>query len=443
MLFRRYGTFTGGIDLPDEKRRTLNEPIRPCPSSGRLLVPTAYNAGKPADPVVAVGEAVQAGQKIAAGADGGIDVFAPLSGRVARMTRAWVADADELVQVPAVEMTNLSEPTGLDPADERWAWQAAGGDGLLQRIAESSLATFRRRALPLTVWLQAACGCRKLVVNAMEGQPMVTADHRLLAEHGGAVLAGMLILGRAIEAADLILAVDWRRTDAYQGLVAPAGQHGITRIALPHKYPIGADPILVKVLTRREIPLGRAGTAIGVAVIDAATCLAVYRAVACGCPPTARVVTLAGPGMPQPGNYWAPFGTPYGDLVGRDAAGPLIHGGPMTGLQVRQDTVVGPATNAVLALASPLPAAPSACIRCGWCTDHCPARLNVAALNDAYELKLIDEARRSGVQACVGCGTCAYVCPARLPLARRMKELCRVVRSVQEDMPLFAAGPQA
>ena len=38
--------------------------------------------------------------------------------------------------------------------------------------------------------------------------------------------------------------MDWRRTDAYQALVEPAGRLGITRVALPHKYPVGADPIL-------------------------------------------------------------------------------------------------------------------------------------------------------------------------------------------------------
>ena len=39
---------------------------------------------------------------------------------------------------------------------------------------------------------------------------------------------------------------------------------------------------------------------------------------------------------------------------------------------------------------------------------------------------------------CINCGTCTYVCPARLPLAQRVKELREVVRSLNEDMPLFA-----
>ena len=402
------------------------------------MVPLAPCANGSAELVVPIGADVRAGERIAVGTNGGVDVFAPLSGRLAGTGRARVALGDDVAGVPAAEVTDLADPPGLEPAEAQWDWQAAGGRELSARLAASGLLTLRRRPIPLGVWLGAVRGCRTLVVNAMENQPMVAADHRLLVEHGRDVLAGMLILARAIEASALTLAVDWRRTDAYQALVEPAGRFGITRVALPHKYPIGADPILVKVLTRKEIPLGCTAADVGVAVIDAATCFAAYRAVACACPPTGRVATVAGAGPVRPGNYWVPFGMPCGDLVGQDDAGLVVHGGPMTGVRVQEGTVVGPATNALLALASAQPEASSPCIRCGWCTDHCPARLNVAALNDVYELKLIDESRRSGVLACVGCGTCTYVCPARLPLAQRVKELRQVVRSLEEDMPLFA-----
>jgi Na+-translocating ferredoxin:NAD+ oxidoreductase subunit C len=81
----------------------------------------------------------------------------------------------------------------------------------------------------------------------------------------------------------------------------------------------------------------------------------------------------------------------------------------------------------VLAI-EPAPMPPSSpCIRCGWCTDYCPARLNVAALNDRFELGLLHRLRATGVQACVECGICSYVCPARLPLSHRVGQLRRAL----------------
>ncbi len=67
----------------------------------------------------------------------------------------------------------------------------------------------------------------------------------------------------------------------------------------------------------------------------------------------------------------------------------------MVGLRCLPTAVVTPATDALLAIDEAPPAVPTPCIRCGWCTDHCPARLNVAILNDDFELSLVDHARAS------------------------------------------------
>ena len=92
---------------------------------------------------------------------------------------------------------------------------------------------------------------------------------------------------------------------------------------------------------------------------------------------------------------------------------------------INVEAVVTPATDALLAIGLTEAEPAGACIRCGWCTDHCPARLNVAALNDAYELGMVDLADRAGVRACVQCAVCSYVCPARLPLTVRVRQLKR------------------
>ncbi|MCK5557491.1 MAG: 4Fe-4S dicluster domain-containing protein, partial [Candidatus Hydrogenedentes bacterium] len=83
------------------------------------------------------------------------------------------------------------------------------------------------------------------------------------------------------------------------------------------------------------------------------------------------------------------------------------------------------------------------CIRCGWCRDHCPARLNVAVLNDLYELGQIESADKAGALACVECGVCSYICPARLPLAERLRQLKRTVLRTRQTMPLFHEPPGA
>jgi len=440
MLFRRYGSFAGGIDLPDEKQPTLDRAIEPYRPAGRIRVPLAPCDSKVASALVEVGEQVRPGQRIAKTASRtGVDVFSPLGGRVVGLTTAEVAAGDEFLPCPAVEIAPDDRWTGIGPQASVFDWRSSDCTGLRERLASGSLTTFRRPTEALMRWINRARskGCETLVANVMECQPYVTADHRLLVEHGPDVIRGLAILGRAIEAKDIILAADSRRTGDYQRLSEAGTAHKIARIALPRKYPTGADPMLIKVLTRREVPPGGSTMDVGAAVIDAATCFAVYRWAACDVPPTGRVVTVAGPNAPNAGNYWVPFGTRCLELVA-EADQPVIHNGPMSGIRCSPEAVVSPSTNAVLALAAPAPAPASACIRCSWCTDHCPARLNVALLNDAFELGRIDQARKLIAPACVECGVCTYVCPARLPLSQRVKQLKRAIRGIETSMPLFA-----
>jgi len=426
MQLRRYGTFTGGIDLPDEKRITEALPIRPCPRLTRLRVPLAPCGGAAAEPIVPVGRQVLAGEKLAAapGPDG-VDIFAPLAGRVVGLTQVDAAANGAFVTGPAIELADLAETQAIHEMVPTFDWRAASAETLCMRMGEAGLMVYGRRPQPLLRFVQRARAkaCGLLVANVMEGQPYVTADHRLLVEHGVEVIRGLHLLAQVMKIGQIVLAADQRYTDRYRQLVGPARSYGINRVALPHKYPVGAPAMLTKILARRELPPGGTTMDVGVAMVDAATCFAAYRGVACDLPPTARVVTLAGERIERPGNYWVPLGAGCVELT--DGAGPpVIHGGPMVGLRCDDEAVVGPGTDAVLAVEAAPVKPPSPCIRCGWCTDHCPARLNVAALNDAFELGRIDHAHRGlCVTACVECGVCTYICPARLPLSQRVKQL--------------------
>lgn len=439
MIFRRYGNFAGGIQLPEEKQATQDLPIRQCPIPQRLRVPLTYCAARPAEPLVEVGASVKASGKIAAAADAGsMHIFAPLSGRVAGLTVVSVAGPDGFVRCPAIELTQLSE-TPETPRQSPFEWRHASCEQLLSRLGGAGAMTHRQPTESLRRWADRAQqkGCTILIANAMEPQPYVTADHRMLIDNGTDVITGLAILAKVIGADRVMLAADRRRTDKYRRILARARRLRINLVALQCKYPTGADKILLKVLTGKEVPPGREPMDVGVAVTDVATCLSVYRAAVYGEPATGRVVTVSGERASNPGNFYVPFGASYRELTGA-VDSPIIHGGPMNGLRCPEDAVVGPSSDAVLAIDSPAPAAATPCIRCGWCTDHCPARLNVAVLNDVYELGQMDQARRLSAEACIGCGVCSYICPARLPLSQRVKQLTRSITAERREMPLFA-----
>ncbi len=434
MLLRRHADFTGGIDLPDEKRATIADPIRTCPLPERLFVPLSLDAGPPAEPIVQPGQRVAAAEALTGPADERPAVFAPTDAEVVSISStADIATASGFVSVTAIELACLDAPPHPPQNDD---------DGVLsldpeiirQRIADSGLTMFRQPMGPLATWVgrAAQARCQLLVANAIEDQPHITADHRILAENGRDVLLGLALLARAIDAERVAVAVDHHYTDAYRHIVSTAETYGIERMALPRKYPVGADVLLLKVLTGVETPLGAEPLDVGAAFVDVSTLLALCRFLRDTHRTCRRVVTVAGQQIVRPANYLVPFGMRCTEVA--QAASPsLVHGGVMTGFACTPNAVVTPATNAILGLGVPEPSSPKTCIRCGWCTDHCPMRLNVASLNDAFELVDLSSADRSGAPACIGCGVCSYVCPARLPLTQRVNELRRVLAQLAAE----------
>lgn len=442
MRVQRFGTFVGGIDLPDEKAAPRDAAIEPSPRPQRLRVPLDPCGLGDAVAEAVVGQAVRAGERIGR-AGGDLPVFAPLDGRVTALTPAALAGGRGTCRVcPGVEIEPTAEP---QPWPEPAAMDELPGEppeSLLTRFAEGGLVTLSPRPAPLHRWCAAdrAAGVDVLIVNALENQPWLSAGHRLLVERGSEVVAGMSILAAVLGVRHVMLAVDLRRTGEYRSIVRGRRPHPFHPVGIEPKYPAGADVILTKLLTRREVPPGGRPLDVGVATVTAATCVAVAQWILSGRPLTARVVTVAGHGVAEPGNLLVPLGAFADELLATRGAPAervrRIHGGPMTGTSLGGGTVVGPATDALLTLPPPRDVEKTAttCIRCSWCTDHCPVRLNVAALNDFYELGRIDRAEQYSVSACIGCGVCTYVCPAKLPLTDRMTQLrCALRRRHGED----------
>lgn len=439
MARHRYGTFSGGITLPAEKQATIDQPVQTPPTPALLRVPLGLGEGPAAEPVVSIGQCVRAGDRLASAAAGGIDVFAPVDATVGPIETVLIESGRSLFRAPAIRLEQPGDLPSLDrtPAEEDWT--ALDGGAIRDRLAESHLPRQHGRPGPLIDWVD-RCRARPpqlLVLNGMEDQPYVTAEHRLLAEFGAEVVAGLVILGKACQAERLTIAVTMAHAEEYPELLSGTSEFDIERVALPPKYPIGADHLLLKVLTRREVPMGGSPGDIGAAVIDASTCLATYRWVACRQRLTGRVVTVSGDRAERQGNVYVPYGMGVVDLL-PSAEPPYVLRGPMIGCVIDADAVIAPTTDAVLALDPTPQGRPSQCIRCGWCRDHCPARLNVAQLNDCYELAQLDRADLGGAMSCIGCGVCSYLCPARLNLAQRVGQLKRAILDIHRSAPLLA-----
>ena len=88
--------------------------------------------------------------------------------------------------------------------------------------------------------------------------------------------------------------------------------------------------------------------------------------------------------------------------------------------------VIGTYNNALTVLKH-VPVKAIACLRCGKCSDHCPAGLQPVRINMAEKSKDTDALKKLGVMDCVECGMCTYICPSKIDVTEGVRRAKRIM----------------
>ena len=266
-----------------------------------------------------------------------------------------------------------------------------------------------------------------LIINAAECEPYLTSDHRVMVEYPERVIQGIRIMMRALGVKRGVIGIERNKPDAITALdrVLPR-DIDITILPLTVKYPQGAEKMLIKALTGREVPSGKLPSSVGAVVQNVGTIACIAEVFETGLPLVERVVTVTGPGLRQPANLIIPVGTKLSDVIAfcgglTDDAAEVLFGGPMMGLpQPDMDVPVLKGTSGIVVLTKsqlqrrkPMP-----CIQCGRCLDACPMFLNPSRLGMLAQAGRAEEMQAEHLADCMLCGSCSYVCPSAIPLSQ-------------------------
>ena len=328
--------FFGGIHPKYNKEMSTQITTFHSITPKQVVLPMQQHIGAPCSPLVAVGDYVLRGQKIADGEGLCVPVHASVSGTViaieprphtsGRMVNSIVIEND--FQDATVALSGNDLP--LEQLDS---------DYILHAIREAGIVGMGGAAFPGNVKALSAMGnVDTLIANACECEPYITADDSLLRTDPEHVLEGMQILKQVLKPNRAILAVEDNKAEAIAKVNSILKDYpGIELAVLPTRYPQGAEKQLIQALTKREVPPGQLPVSVGCAVFNVSTYAAIYRAVRLGMPLIQRIVTISGEAIAEPQNFIVRIGTPFHDLI--EVAGGLhdktervISGGPMMGI---------------------------------------------------------------------------------------------------------------
>lgn len=423
-----FKTFDKGGVHPADKKISAGAAIQVLPVPATVTIPSAQHIGAPAEIVVAKGDKVKVGQLIAK-ANGFVsaNIHSSVSGTVKSI--GPVADASGYSKVGVtIEVEGDEWDESIDRSDTlRTDIDDLTPEEIVKRVHDAGIVGMGGATFPTRVKLSIPLEkkAEAVLINAVECEPYLTADHRVMLEMGDKLMVGTQILMKAARVEKAYIGIEQNKMDAIAHLTSLSAKYpGITVVPLMLKYPQGSEKHLIKALMGKEVPSGKLPIDVGAVVDNAGTAVAVYEAVMKNKPLIERVVTVTGDSVKTPSNFMVRIGTPIQALVDAvggvpEDTGKIISGGPMMGKAItRLDIPVAKGTSGVLMLPESLAhrGEVANCIRCGKCVDACPMGLEPYLLATVSRLKRFDDAELNHVTDCIECGCCVFSCPSNRPI---------------------------
>lgn len=434
-------TFKGGIHPPYNKEYTSDKALKKAQAPKVVYIPLQQHIGAPSNPIVSVGDEVKLGQKIGE-AQGFVssNIHSSVSGKVIAVEQHEVPGGKGLCVVIEndfkEELHESVQPKGkleeLDPKD------------IVKYIQEAGIVGMGGATFPTHVKLSPPPNTNidVVILNGAECEPYLTADHRLMVENPEDVVFGLRVIMKALNVKKGFIGIEVNKPDAIEAVTKVAENYDdVEVVGLEVKYPQGAEKQLIYACTGREVPSGALPAAAGAVVDNVGTAAQIAKTIKTGMPLVERITTVTGSCIKEPANLITKVGTVVSEIIDQCGGfkedvkvGKFIMGGPMMGMaQYTTNVVTNKGSSGILCISEKEAKInePSNCLRCGRCTDVCPAFLQPLYIS-ANSLKGdFERAAEHRALDCIECGSCSFICPARRPLVESIRNAKRQIQAMR------------
>lgn len=269
-----------------------------------------------------------------------------------------------------------------------------------------------------------------LIINAVECEPYITADHILAKQKCEEILEAIDAILEINKIKEAIIAIKKENVELKQIFDNYIGTYLKIKIKLvSNVYPMGWERKLIKEVTHKEYdkyPIEE-----GIVVNNISTIYAIYEALKYNKPLIERIITFSGENLQDKRNVLVKIGTPVSEVLEQlkvKENSVIVAGGPMMGKKV-EDLVVSANMNCILALENKIDI-PTICLKCGKCVEVCPSKLSPVLImrTKVKKDKDINKLKKLHPEKCIECGLCSYICPANLLVRERVKDAKKILR---------------
>jgi len=440
-------SFKRGLKLNTRKHATEGKAAETAPLPKQVVIPINQHFGAPNKVLVAVGDKVRRGQRIAEGMAPGpmtVPVHASITGVIKKIEpRPQSNNTEGLCVIIEADPQAGEGDMFMPPLDPF----TCSKEEALQRIRDAGIIGMGGAGFPAHIKLSPPPNkpIDIAIANGAECEPYLTTDEALLTEKPGVLVKGLAIIMKIAGVSKAFVGMEDNKASLIPIIereVQQGNYPGEIRVGLCKTlYPQGGEKMLITALTGREVPSGGLPMDAGCIVSNVGTTVAIAEAFTLGKPLIDRDLTVSGGACITPKNIRVPIGTILTDLpkefidIDFSKLRKVLYGGPMMGTAVAApDVPIQKNTSGIILLTQEELVAEEEgyCIRCGRCIRNCPMQLSPVVMNNALEATDFDEAVNTGLLDCIECGSCSYMCPARIKLTQRFRAGKQRLRNRQQ-----------
>ena len=420
----------GGVH-PAENKLSAGSPIREAALPKQAVFSMFQHIGAPAKPVVQKGDVVKVGTLLAeAGGFVSAPIYSSVSGKVNKIDAVLDASGTRRMAV-IVDVEGDEWEEGIDRSKDLVRLSdrpELDAKTIVEKIKNAGIVGLGGATFPCHVKLTPPPGCKAecVIINAVECEPYLTADHRLMLEHPEEILVGVDLIMKAVGVTKGYVGIENNKPDAIKLMTEKAKQYpNIEIVPLKVKYPQGGEKQLIDAVIGRQVPAPPAiPINVGAVVQNVGTAFAIYEAVMKNKPLIDRIITVTGKSVKNPSNLLARLGTPFQQLIDEcgglpEDTGKIIGGGPMMGkalLSLEVPMTKGSSGLLLMNKEEARRSEPQPCIRCAKCVNACPMGLEPFLLSKVAAMEEWEMAEKNDVVSCIECGSCQFTCPSKRPL---------------------------